>query len=257
MKGVILIITYLLISQQILAQTLPVSPDTSSNGPIFPITNYVFMGRVDYEYWIPRKQLPLKVYKNLPDGSFLIENSAPGENLNYKNGLLDGHYIYYWGNGNPQFELTINEGLVQGPLRQWYENGELFVQAYIYDCSLYLPNILSEAKKCQAYITESGSTIYSYSYVDIDTLTTGFRMGVYEEHIAEPSFDGLYKCYWPNSVLMEKSYYVEGKRVGYTYYFDETGMLTMFEFFGNDGHRLSYGIKQADGSIKTYTEIEY
>lgn len=52
---------------------------------------------------------------------------------------------------------------------------------------------------------------------------------------------------------MQKSLYLDGKQKGYAYYYDETGALTAFEYYGTEDYAISWGIKQPDGSIKGYT----
>lgn len=177
---------------QVLAQVLPSPPYTVVDGKIIygDTSSYVFMGRWDYEYWTPEKLLPLTPYENKDENFTFIKNIYPAEKLTYKNGLIDGHFIFYWENGNPQFELTIKEGLVQGIQRQWYENGQVFIETEVYQENITdRKHYLTDKKEYAIFIDQSGNTVFYEIGQRPEILYTSFQNDVYS------SINGYFRCY--------------------------------------------------------------
>tara|TARA_A100001011_G_scaffold374271_1_gene434582 strand:+ start:163 stop:558 length:396 start_codon:yes stop_codon:yes gene_type:complete len=48
----------------------------------------------------------------------------------YKNGLHDGHYTWFYGDGNPNYVNQFKSGLHHGWCNMWWENGILWYRGY-------------------------------------------------------------------------------------------------------------------------------
>ncbi|CAN5294560.1 hypothetical protein BH09BAC1_BH09BAC1_17220 [soil metagenome] len=251
MRKVSMLLSICCLTLQITAQvSIDTSISTSSSGILYSedllLDGYHPMGREAYEYWTPTSSFPLTLLDKTTSskGDFTANELASST---YKNGLLDGTFIGYWPNGNIQFEITVNEGKVQGISKQFYETGALFIKAQMMDTILNLPSIDSDGRKrYPSYITQSGEIVHSSSYQEQDF---NFRMGVYDEETIGPPYHGYYRCYWPNGNLMEKSTYVNGGITGYSFYYKEDGTFDGFKYYDPKTYYSCIGYMQADGSV--------
>jgi antitoxin component YwqK of YwqJK toxin-antitoxin module len=168
------------------------------------------------------------------------------ESISYENGYPNGTYRHFWPNGNLQYEVSINKGLIQGISKQYYDTGILYIEAPIwssnFDTTSYINRRHSQNSR---YISLKGKYVF-IAYTK-DSIT-------YEEKVESVSYPqnyhGPFKRYWPNGNLMESSHYINGKQIGYTFYYHEDGTADGFTYFDSNGYFVCDGYRQPDGTYK-------
>ena len=196
------------------------------NGRLDQVIHYN-KGEVEGEYRAHNKAGALTYKKEFKAGVledfrsyYRIGEQYPEEIVPYNNGVVEGKVMNYYENGQLYGELNYSKDLKEGDGKKYYSNGALFSQ------STYVADELSGF----------------YEEFDINGTVT------FNVNTKDGFFDGPAKEYYPDGTLSEERNYSNGKLDGAYKGYDIDGKLN-YEFTYRNDHLIAYKFYTKEGKI--------